>query len=278
MYEKFLKILSDYSNKDKVEILHRGFTKEYAFDKFNLDVKYNSIEQFGERLFFFGEKSKYFQIEKHKLKFELNDISNPIFKQIFDIYMSLEIDLIPSIFYENNKKTFEYFTVDNEQNFLKKINSLSEKCQMNLRNYYFSILHQLENNDFKGESFLVSTSSNLSVANGFTLGKGGIIINFWNWKSKENMCDFKDLPYFNGVPYPYEDEISIFGAIFPHYIYSFTYEGELYVNPNLFDENDFEIVLFTGFDIDQTDFKAKLEKMTSYKSYLINNGEKFEEK
>ncbi len=47
---------------------------------------------------------------------------------------------------------------------------------------------------------------------------------------------------FIGVPYPREEEESVFGAIFPHYIYSFQCEGKLYINPNIPDLDDYEVL------------------------------------
>lgn len=278
MYLNFLKILKEYSSKNKIEILHRGFTKEYAFKKFNLDTKHNTIEQFGERLFFFGEKSKYFELKRFKLKFRLNDESQREFKAIFNIFTTIESDSTPSEFYKNNKMIFDYFDIKNKSKFLLNTKLLSNECKMFIRNYYFAILHQLENNDFKGESFLISSTSDFSQANNFAVGEEGIVINFWNWKSKENICNFKNLPYFNGVPFPNEKEVSIFGAIFPHYIYSFEHKGKLYVNPNLNNKHNFEVVLFAGFEIDQSNFKEKLKRMTAYEFYLEKDINKLEEK
>ncbi|SHF21134.1 hypothetical protein [Chryseobacterium vrystaatense] len=278
MYENFLTILNEYSSQGHIEILHRGLDKGYAFKKFNLNTDYNSIEQFGERLFFFGEKSKYFEIEKYDLEIKLDNISKTIFEKLFDILSNLDFDSISPLFYENNKDVCRYFSVNNQEEFIQNIMSLDKKCRTYMRNYYSSILHQLDNNDLKKESFFVSSSSEFSQANNYSLGKKGIVINFWNWKSKEHKCNFDNIPYFDGVPFPNENETSVFGAIFPHYIYSFEHDGQLYINPALFDEKELEIILYTGFEIDQTDFKNKLQKMTSYKSYLENDNDQFTEK
>lgn len=271
-YDKFVSALQEFSQSRKVQILYRGLKKEDAFKKFNLDIKYNTLEQFGERLFFFGEKSKNFQIGNKNLKFAINDTSMKVFKKIFKIYLTLSTEYIPDEFYKLNKNKFDFFDVRNQAIFLKNINELSESCKVYLRNYYFSILHQLDYNDFKEVSLLLSSSADESKATNHSLGKNGIKINFWQMNQIKPNCDFKDLPIFIGLPYSDEKEKSIFGAIFPHYIYSFESEGKIFINPNIPDLDDYDVIFYAGFDIDQSDFQGKLKKMTSYQSYLeINN-------
>lgn len=278
LYDKFKIVLEKYAIENKVQILHRGFTKEYSYKKFNLDVNYNTLEQFGERLFFFGDKSKNFEFKKGNLKFKINDISTKTFGCIFNIFSELERDYIPHQFYHENEKCFNYFINENKNDFLGKIRDLTDNCKIYLRNYYFTILHQLDNNDFKDVSLMISSSTESKEAGNYSIGKNGIKINFWKWNSKTDDCNFGDLPIFEGVPYPDEKEETIFGAIFPHYIYSFESEGKIYINPHIEDLEDYEILLYVGFNIDQSNFKEKLEKMTSYQTYLENKNGKLEEK
>lgn len=269
-YDKFLSSLNQFSKDKKVQILHRGFKKEDAFKKFKLDPKINSLKQFGERLFFFGEKSKNFQIENKSLKFKINDVSNEVFKKIFEIFLTIDTDYIPNDFLENNKKTFDFFDIKNLTNFLNEINKLSDKCKTFLRNYYFTILHQLDYNDFKDVSLMLSSTDDKSQANNHSLGESGIKINFWQWNKVKPDCNFENLPYFNGFPYPDEKEETIFGAIFPHYIYSFESDGKIFINPNIPNIDEYDVIIYAGFDIDQSNFKEKLEKMTSYQTHLDN--------
>lgn len=277
LYDKFKIVLENYKNENKIQILHRGFTKDYSFKKFKLDVKYNTLEQFGERLFFFGEKSKNFEFKKNNLKFKIGDTSAETFEKIFNIFCELENDYIPSEYYLKNEKYFNYFTEENKNDFLEKVQNLDGNCKIYLRNYYFTVLHQLDNNDFKEVSLMVSSSTESKQAESYSIGRNGIKINFWKWNSKTDICKFVDLPIFEGVPYPYEKEETIFGAIFPHYIYSFESEGKIYINPNIEELEDYEVLLYAGFNIDQSNFKEKLEKMTSYQTHLENNNGKLEE-
>ncbi|MCX8533935.1 hypothetical protein [Chryseobacterium luquanense] len=276
LYDQFKIILEKYSSENKIQILHRGFTKDYSFKKFNLDVNYNTLEQFGERLFFFGEKSKNFEFKKNNLKFKINDTSSETFERIFNIFGELENDNIPQEYYLKNEKKINYFTQENKIDFLEKVQNLHENCKIYLRNYYFTVLHQLDYNDFKDVSLMVSSSIENKVAESFS-NKSGIKINFWKWNSETDVCNLADLPIFEGVPHPYEKEETIFGAIFPHYIYSFESEGKIFINPNIEELEDYEVLLYAGFDIDQSNFKEKLEIMTSYQTYLENNNGKLEE-
>lgn len=283
-FDKFFSLLKKFEKKNKIQILYRGFSKEYVFQKFNLDPNYNTLEQFGEKLFFFGEKSNNFLVGKKSIKFGINDVSRNVFERIFDIFLHLSSENIPPDFYENNKNNFNYFDVENKNEFLNKIEQLGEKCKISLRNHYLSILHQLDQNDFKDVSLFVSSSSEESIANNFAL-KSGIVINFWKWNNKTiNNCNFVGFPYFKGVPFEGENEEPILGVIFPHYIYSFECEGKSFINPNIpdipniCDEDDYEFLLYTGFEIDQSNFDKKLKKMTSYQSYLENVGGHLAEK
>ncbi|WP_418124405.1 hypothetical protein ACNFU2_07020 [Chryseobacterium sp. PTM-20240506] len=276
-YDKFLAALREFSKSGKIQILHRGLKREDAFKKFNLDTKHNTLEQFGERLFFFGEKSRNFQIGNKNLKVKINDTSTEVFKKIFEIYLTLATEYIPADFYNLNKDKFAFFDVVNQNSFLKNINELSETCKVYLRNYYFLILHQLDYNDFKEISLLLSSSPDELQAANHSIGKNGIKINFWQRNKIKPNCDFKNLPIFIGTPHPEENEESIFGAIFPHYIYSFECEGKIFINPNIPDLDDYDVIFYAGFDIDQSDFKEKLKKMTSYQSYLENNNGTLEE-
>lgn len=277
LYDKFKIVLEKYNIENKIQILHRGFTKDYSYKKFSLDLNYNTLEQFGERLFFFGEKSKNFEFEKNNLKFKINDTSYEIFERIYNIFGELEKDNIPQEYYLKNEKNFNYFTQENRIDFLEKVQNLNENCKIYLRNYYFTVLHQLDNNDFKDVSLMVSSSTESKQAENYSIGKNGVKINFWKWNSEDDVCNLADLPIFDGAPYPYEKEETIFGAIFPHYIYSFESEGKIYINPNIEELEDYEVLLYAGFDIDQSNFKEKLEKMTSYQTYLENNDGKLEE-
>src|SRR5690554_6243959 len=82
-YNDFLESLNYYKNNNVIKVLKRGVSKEFAFKNFNLDIKHNSLQQFSERLFYFGEKSKYFWEQKMERQFSINDFGDNVFKFIF---------------------------------------------------------------------------------------------------------------------------------------------------------------------------------------------------
>jgi hypothetical protein len=87
-YQSLLYNLTKAKENNWIILLHRGVSKKFAFEKVSLDIKYNTIEQFAEKLFFFGEKSKYFWNNKinpanSQLQFDINDTSDSFFKYIF---------------------------------------------------------------------------------------------------------------------------------------------------------------------------------------------------
>ena len=108
----FLKKLQEFKKEDKIKILYRGVEKDFAFKLLNLDSKYNSIEPFAEKLFYFGEKSKYFWEEKMQNNFSINDVSEKVFLYIFEKLKNIaEIDTTKEKtkkFVEKNQKQFDF--------------------------------------------------------------------------------------------------------------------------------------------------------------------------
>lgn len=56
-YEKFIERLNHFKSERLIKILHRGFSKEFGFDKFNLHPKYHNLNDFAKLLFYYGVKS-----------------------------------------------------------------------------------------------------------------------------------------------------------------------------------------------------------------------------
>jgi len=65
-YDNFLERLEYFKKIGFIKILKRGVTKKFAFQRVNLDLKYNSMDQFAEKIFYYGEKSKYFWEQKKR--------------------------------------------------------------------------------------------------------------------------------------------------------------------------------------------------------------------
>jgi len=120
---------------------------------------------------------------------------------------------------------------------------------------------------------MISSTRNENVAK--TFANDEIVIEFWDYKYPSFFTNVEKLPMFKNVPYKSQAETTVFGAILPHYIYSFTYKGDLYINPALFCNIDPNILIRGGLIIDQTNFNIKLKQKTSYSIGVINNNNSY---
>lgn len=282
-YDIFLDCLYSYKRDKVIKILHRGINKEFAFKTLNLDLNHNSIEQFAERLFFYGEKSKYFWNEKisskrERLEFDINDISDDFFRYIFselNQLISNHTKPATSRFFKRNLNTVSFFSnSDNINSFFLHLHKLSSSEKTQIRNHYLRILHQLGETDYYATSQFLSSTTSENVAKKFA--KNEIVINFWELNIKKDFYTF-DIPYFIGKPYKNQKEISVFTVILPQYIYSFTYKGKTYLNPAIEKIVNPEIAIFSGLDIEQSNFPEKLKANTNYIRGVITDGEKYDE-
>jgi hypothetical protein len=281
-YKLFLEKLNLAKEEGLVDLLYRGESKKFAFNNFNLDASSNNIEQFKERLFFFGDKAKSFWNDKIMLHssgdFEVNEISDSVFGHIFSLFNNLIKTAAKEKskqYFEKNKTTTDFFAnMDNCETFIQRTNSLLDKQKMLYRNFCLSIIHQLGESPYKENSHLVSSSQKRSEAKKFS--KNGVIINFWDLKLKQHKMLVGSMPIFRGRPYEKQKEESIFAAILPHYIYSFEYEGKIYANPALSTSENLDEVISYGFEIEQKDFLERLKKETKYKKGVTTDGENFE--
>ncbi len=210
-------------------------------------------------------------------KFEINDISNNIFEFIFSEFHNLKRSKNKRTleFIAKNKETFEFFfNKENKSTFIEKIKSQSEENIKASKNYLLSTLHQIGNfNKYKKMSHFLSSSSKEAVAKGFS--KEGIIINFWEptFEKKE----YGGIYLLNSFIYPEQEEYSVFTAIFPHYIYSFTFDKIEYFNPYIDTCFDVDYYIYFGFDILQDNFIPKLQSETEYSSGVENDDGKLKE-
>lgn len=260
--------------------MKRGVTKKFAFNRVNLDLQCNSLNQFAEKLFFYGEKSKYFWEQKLGREFSINDIGQDIFKYIFQKFKEIsekeDCNQVTRTYLKKNKKAFNYFKdAQNIKSFVETIDRQNKETKKHLKNYYFRIIHQLGETDYKKCSLIVSGTTNEEVARRFSNNE--IIINFWDFDFNQFNLQLADIPFFVGKPYKNQEEISVFGVIFPHYIHSFEYNNQFFYNPALFKGTDYDNMILGGFEIDQKGFVTKLKSDTSYERGLTDNGiEQFE--
>lgn len=236
IYKTLLSRLEYFKNEKLIKILKRGVSKKFAFKRVNLDPRFNTLDQFSEMLFYYGEKSKYFWEQKLGRNFSIKDTGTGMFRYIFEKFKEIsdkkDYNQGTRNYIIRNKKAFEYFSdLQNSKSFVDTIDKKDEKIKKQLRNYYFRIIHQLGETDYKKSSLNISGTTNEEVARQFSNNE--IIINFWDYDFNQFVPQVKDIPLFEGKPYKNQDEISVFRVIFPHYIHSFRYNDQYFYNPAL---------------------------------------------
>lgn len=258
----FLKRLNELQNKKEVKILYRGISKKDAFGVFKIDLEDYKIEQFAQKLFFYGSKSIYFIRARYEKDFDINDISSKLFDFIFIEFHSLKkvTNQRTKEFISKNQKIFDFFfNKKNKQDFIRNVLAQKEEDVMITRNYLLSILHQIGNfTRYKKKSHFLSSSSREDVAKQFS--KDDLIIKFW--KPVFNKTEYEKIYCFDSFVYPEQEEYSVFSAIFPHYILSFTYKGKEYFNPYIDACGFIDYCIYFGFDINQDNFIPKLYSET----------------
>ena len=229
------------------------------------------------RLFFFGEKARWFYSEDGP-----HDFLRP------------ETACCRILFEEINKKLIsksDQLTSFIEQNpgvisFFKNNDNINHFCDALCRDerlywYYSILLHRLGKTPFS-PSHYVSNSRNIRISNRFSGLRNSLIIMYVvpvnqpgkiysaldvnnNWESMRNFIEENGLPPLSCWPYSRQKEITIPGCLFPHYMW-FVFEKaakRIIVNPHIFTEanknnNSLHI------EIDQSDFGERLRRETSY--------------
>jgi len=278
-YETFIKRLNYFKSKGLIKILHRGFSTEFGYDRFNLHPKYHNLNDFAKLLFYYGDKSKYFWNQMNGRDFGLNETNDEIFVYIFKIFNELvqnQKKIGTKRFVDKNKINFNFFkNENNKKRFIKEIGVITYNEKLKLRNYYFRIIHQLGETTFKNQSLMVSSSENENIAKK-NFSNNEIVISFWDFNFNNFSINNTNLPVFKGKPYKNQKEISVFGAIFPHYIYSVKCKNKEILNPAIFDDADLDEVFFCGFNINQEKFKDKFKAETKFEFGIQSNNSKSE--
>lgn len=279
----FLSRLKFFEDTGIILRLKRGINTVDAFERFQLDPKFNSLDLFSERLFFFGSKAKYFWKHPKTQRFSLKDTSKDIAEYIFlqnqviakTAYSSKPI----SQFKKKNSEVLDFFSSSsNLKFFIEAFDRLERKPKFQLRNYYLSIIHQIGNDAKYAEASMnVSATKKESCAKYFS--HNGIVINFWtlNYPFCSQVAPSQFLPRYIGFPYPKQKEVTMFGAIFPNFIYSFTHEGKQYFNPAIHTVDDADCVILSGFDIEQNGFGERLLEETSFENGVVEDDGEFYE-
>lgn len=280
-YQEFLKHLNKYKKRGEIVILHRGMRKHSAFYILGLNSKCNSIEKFAERLFFYGDKAKYFWEQRTGKQYGIEDVSNKVFELIFNLFNEIankrKVKEATFRYIKKNKIAFDFFKNKvNLSAFLSRIQRGSFYYKRKHRNYYFRIIHQLDETQYNLKSQFISSSKNPMIAQKFA--KNEIVINFWDFNFLHKPIRKSEMPLFIGKPYKNQKEISLFSAIFPHYIYSFKYKGEEYINRAIEKIKKFDYTILSGLDIDQKCLEERLKKETRFEKPVFRTAGKYHDK
>lgn len=272
----------------KLSIVYRGELISSMLEKIAMKEVCDKIGVISSFLFMIGDKGRYYrgkyreQVKSKDKLYEASDISDKIFKGIFDKIKKAAKNT-------NNKPLMRYFQknvhqVDffrdakNKGIFISRISLLNEDEKLIVRDYYLTKLHQMGKVGFYNNSFYVSTSKRFNIANDFSDDKDGIIIVSWVHSTRSpsinkqvSLLKRTDLPRFNGAVYTRQRELSLTGGILPHFIlgYIVRSENRFEINPSLFsDKRSVDEIIIGGIEIDQSDFSKKIES-SDYEGYFI---------
>jgi hypothetical protein len=278
-YKNFIIRLNYFKSKGLIKILHRGLSKEFGFDRFNLNAKDHNLNDFAKLLFYYGDKSKYFWEQMNGRDFGLNETNDEVFIYIFEIFNQIVQNPIKKgtkLFIDKNKNHFYFFkNISNKDLFINEIGNITNNEKLELRNYYFRIIHQLGETTFKNQSLMVSSTENENIAKK-RFSKYEIVISFWDFNFNNFSISNINLPVFKTKPYRNQKEISVFGAIFPHYIYSVKFKNKEIINPAILENLNLDEVILCGFNINQDRFKDKFKDKTKFEFGIKTNNSKYE--
>lgn len=291
-FKNFVKHISGAYDNNECKILYRADRKSLIKNIFEKTNTNNSVDL----LFYVGNKAKtYFQNQQDELDNRdylkhISDKSLDTFKWIFDTFNKLFVekrfngcdlrDVIDN-FLKTNIDFGKYFLASkNRATFTK--GALASKNQEEIRDYYLYILHTISSDLL---TFFISSTDSLDVAKSFcnSTSRDNLVFLFWlprpidhyafsqpaakRYNKEINKLGF---PTYADNFYPQEHEVSVKGAIFPHFIVGY-YDLErscFIANPHSFTKKLVRQTVSKGFYINQTRFDSLVSK-TDYGRYVL---------
>ena len=266
-----------FRGQNKTNLI-KQLDKEYDERAKESEKQYRINHYLYHRLFFFGEKARCFYTgsERHIFLLPELDCCKTLFEEIRKMLIPRNDPM--SSFIKQNPDLISFFNNDDNIDHFCDVLCREEKLYW----YYSILLHRLGKTHF-WSSHYVSNSKNILVSNKFSHNdKASIIILYVvpdnqpgkmysaldinnNWKSMREFIKKNGLPPLSSWPYSNQNEITIPGCLFPHYLW-FVFEKatkRMIVNPHIFtdankDNNSLHI------EIDQSDFDERLRRETSY--------------
>jgi len=282
-------------DEDNCQLIFRGESMKSAFEKSGVDSYYPKkndeykFSKHGESIFFIGSKANSYLFKTDEVDFpiELDGTKDELFKGIFEEFKQN----IQHPTLKNEAKFKEYFLNGKSSHFCGIINPLDEKDKITIKYYYLWLLHVIGETKYKYYSNFLSTTKDYKIAKDF--GKEEIVYVGWVPRPIKERCVYLGsliqarqrleslgLPVYMDEPYPTEEEISLIGGFFSHYIlgiYNIP-NKEFLINDHLLDKKMLdmiadgfsEMIIKHGIGIDQSNFaNSEFLKISQYKRYNI---------
>lgn len=287
----FLELKSYLSEQDKsgnILFLYRGEEQRNIKKRLvNSDSDVEQQEVF-KRVFYFGDKARHFATDVFRdgrnFLMGINDCSEDTLSFIFDrIANALNSIKISRQIAENTSDCFRDFFLDqnNRTIFVGRINkSYTDETKLKSRDYYLYFLHVAGTSGIRHETMFVSSSTDRKIATGFSrVGKrdlSRIIFHYfipqpfhihaiapWVADHHQRIARSLGLPTYKPTGlFPKQQEVSVKGALFPHFMLGIELvdEKKFIVNPHgcCLNRSEFPNVSKQGFSIDQSDFQNKI--------------------
>lgn len=298
--KKFIHTLLD---EDYCQIIFRGVSIERACkiagvkSSFLGDHK-KTLNKLGRSTFFIGEKASSYSYKSDEVSFpiDINNVHDDIFKDIFNEFKHL-VNSRKAINNSFDNNFLNYFITFNEIQFVESIDKMDDEQKKLIKFYYLWLLHTIGDTAYKKYSHFVSTSKNYEIANKF--GHREMVYCGWIPRPIKDRAVYLGsivqsidliksvgLPFYSDEPYPSEQEVSVLGAIFPHYILgiyhlplkkflinSYLLEGE---TMDLINSGFSDAIISFGVKIDQTIFsESQIFKDSIHKRYTNFLNQKF---
>jgi|GEM_PF-938708 len=276
--------------RESYKFIYRGDKKDKLQSIYNVDGN-QFHNNFHNPLFMMGAKANMLigQHLTHVNEINIAEADDKVFRLIFKMLGTLLRREFPfgatrtamRHFREDEKEITIFFRQqENEQVFIDRINTLSPKQQIIVRDYYLALLHHISKSEYYTASFLLSTTSNFNVAhkfswNGESENSDNPIIFFgWVLKRYEGILNAPDskilkrkidmslyhLPVYERSFFHYQEEVTLKGGLLPHHMLGYLYyhnNREIFsINPALFDTDD----SWNGVElpIDQSTFHQRI--------------------
>lgn len=293
------------------QVIYRGDKKSQLLPLYGLEGEFSS-ESLSNVLFMLGAKGRMFAAKDGLPGMDKNEIDISAsegneFALIFRMLHNLMTKEFPfggirvamKKFRDNEALLTSYFR--NEQNvegFVRGCMSVdNDRHRIMLRDYYLVLLHHISKSQYYTHSFLLSTSVSYPAAQQFGWAKedrslqDALIICGWiprryygilsapDYKVIEQDLNLKSsgLPVYDSSMFPKQEEITLKGGLFPHYIIGYVHYRFIYtifeVNPAIFKVDD----KWNGRElpIDQSSFIDMLLQTTYGRHFSIDEFNRF---